>query len=69
METVMENRKVADMTLRELRDFIIQTISEFADPDAGLVLRPEVERELRDSLLSKTRISAEEAAKKLGLEW
>ena len=61
METVMENRKVADMTLRELRDFIIQTISEFADPDAGLVLRPEVERELRDSLLSESRISAEEA--------
>jgi len=61
METVMENRKVADMTLRELRDFIIQTIQEFADPDAGLVLRSEVEKELRDSLLSKTRISAEEA--------
>jgi hypothetical protein len=69
METVMGNKKVANMTLKELRDFIIQTICEFADPDSGLDLRPEVEKELKDSLLSESRISAENAAKKLGLEW
>lgn len=49
-------------TLKELQ-------TEFTDPDAELVLRPEVERELRDSLLSETRISAEEASEKLGIKY
>jgi len=62
-QAVQEKKRGKHLTtLKELK-------TKFTDPDAGLVLKPEVERELRDSLLSETRISAEEAAKKLGLEW
>ncbi|MEE4355257.1 MAG: hypothetical protein V2I97_02245 [Desulfococcaceae bacterium] len=57
------------MTLSELRNFIIRTIYEVSDPDSGLELRPEIEEELQNSLVSKVRISADEAAKKLGVEW
>jgi len=69
MENIITEKKVSDMTLSELRNFIINTIYEVADPDYGLELRPEIEKELQQSLVSKTGISAEEAAKRLGVEW
>ncbi len=69
MENIITEKKISDMTLSELRNFIISTIYEVADPDYGLELRPEIEKELHQSLVSKTGISAEEAAKRLGVEW
>ncbi|MBF0568078.1 MAG: hypothetical protein HQK95_04345 [Nitrospirae bacterium] len=46
---VAEDKKVADMTAKELKALIVQTIHEAIDPDFGFALRPEVERELLES--------------------
>jgi hypothetical protein len=63
------DKKVSDMTVKELKALIRDTIHELIDPDYGLELRPEVEHELRESLKSKERIPAEKVAEKLGLKW
>ena len=41
------------MTVRELKKLIKDTVLEIIDPDYGLELRPEVEKELRESLKQK----------------
>lgn len=53
--TVLKEKKVADMIVGELEEIIRKTISEFLDPDHRLELRPEIEKELEDSLKQKER--------------
>jgi ABC-type glutathione transport system ATPase component len=69
VSTVIEDKKVGDMTARELKSLIRDTIHELIDPVYGLELRPEIEEELRESLKSKKRTSAEKVASELGLKW
>ncbi len=71
MGTVTKEKKVADMTVGELQEIIRKTISEFLDPDYGLELRPEIEKELEKSLKQKERaegIPLEKVIKELGLK-
>ncbi len=63
------DKKVGDMTVRELKKLIKDTVLEVIDPDYGLELRPEVEKELLESMKSKERIPVEDVAKELGLKW
>ena len=63
------NKKISDMTVRELKKLIKDTVLEVIDPDYGLELRPEVEKELQESMKSKERIPVEDVAKELGLKW
>jgi signal recognition particle GTPase len=69
VSTVIEDKKVGDMTARELKSLIRDTIHELIDPDYGLELRPEIEEELRKSIKSKKRTTAKKVASELGLEW
>mgnify|MGYP006390820421 CR=1 FL=1 len=69
MVTKTMNKKVADMTVKELKELIKDVVSEVIDPDYGLELRPEVERELRGSLKRKEKgIPLEKVIKELGLK-
>ena len=71
MDTVLKDKKVGDMTIGELQDIIRKTLNEFLDPDYGLELRPEVEKDLEESLRQKERgegIPLEVVRKQLGLE-
>ena len=71
MDTVLKDKKVGDMTIGELQDIIRKTLNEFLDPDYGLELRPEVEKDLEESMRQKGRgevIPLEEVKKQLGLE-
>lgn len=71
MDTVLKDKKVGDMTIGELQDIIRKTLNEFLDPDYGLELRPEVEKDLQESMRQKERgegIPLEEVKKQLGLE-
>lgn len=63
------DKKVSDMTVRELKRLIKDTVLEVIDPDYGLELRPEVEKELQESMKSKERIPVKDVAKELGLKW
>jgi hypothetical protein len=63
-----ENKKVGDMTVKELKELIKSVLYEIIDPDYGLELRPEVEEELKKSLESKERIPVEEIIEELGLK-
>ena len=67
MCVVIENKKVSDMTVKELKEIIRNTLYELLDPDYGLELRPEIEEALKESMKSKERIPVEKVAKKLGL--
>ena len=49
------DKKVGDMTIRELKKLIKDTVLEVIDPDYGLELRPEVEKELRKSKKKKEK--------------
>ncbi len=69
MGTSIEEKKISDMTGKELKTLIKDTVLELIDPDYELELRTDVEEELNDSLRSTRRISAEEVAKDLGIEW
>lgn len=70
--------QVKDLTIEEFKLLIQETIAEtiqslVVDPDEGKQIKPEVQRQLLQSL-QRTQagdrgISAEEAAKKLGLTW
>jgi hypothetical protein len=63
------DKKVSDMTVRELKKLIKDTVLEVIDPDYGLELRPEVEAELRESMKQKGKgIPLETVVKELGLE-
>jgi len=63
------NKKISDMTVRELKKLIKDTVLEVIDPDYGLELRPEVEKELLESKKKKKKgIPLETVVKELGLE-
>ncbi|MBE9168142.1 hypothetical protein IQ238_11655 [Pleurocapsales cyanobacterium LEGE 06147] len=70
--------QVKDLTVEELKLLIQETVAEtiqslLIDPDEGKTIKPEVKQQLRESLqltqAEKGGISAEEVAKKLGLNW
>ncbi len=69
MPVTLEDKKVSDMTVGELKSLIRDAVNELIDPDYGLELRPEVEEALKKSLESKERIPVEEVAKELKLRW
>ena len=63
------NKKISDMTVKELKKLIKDTVLEVIDPDYGLELRPEVEKELMESKKKKEKgIPLETVVKELGLE-
>ena len=63
------NKKISDMTVKELKKLIKDTVLEVIDPDYGLELRPEVEKELLESMKRKGKgIPLETVVKELGLE-
>ena len=63
------DKKVSNMTVKELRKLIKDTVLEVIDPDYGLELRPEVEKELLESKKKKKKgIPLETVVKELGLE-
>ncbi|BBO16517.1 conserved hypothetical protein [Candidatus Brocadia pituitae] len=63
------DKKVGDMTVRELKKLIKDTVLEVIDPDYGLELRPGVEEELRGSIKAKEKgLPLETVIKELGLE-
>ena len=59
MATVTKDKKVGDITVRELKSLIRDSIYEVVDPDYGLELRPDVEASLKKSLKSKKCASVE----------
>ena len=65
----VSDKKISDMTVKELKKLIKQTVLEVIDPDYGLELRPEVEKELLESKKKKEKgIPLETVVKELGLE-
>jgi hypothetical protein len=62
-------RKIRDLTVDEFKALIRETILEIIDPDYGLELSPETERNLTESLGAKEKIPVEQVAERLGLEW
>ncbi len=69
MKMSTEEKKLSDMTGKELKEIIKDTVLELIDPDYELELKPGVEEELNESMRSTKRIKAEEVAKELGIEW
>lgn len=65
----IDKKKVSDITVGELKTLIRDVVKEAIDPDFGLELRPEIKKELMESLQSKERIPVEDVAEKLGLKW
>jgi hypothetical protein len=64
MSTAVKERKVSDMTVKELKSVIRDTLQELIDPDYGLELKPEVEESLKRSIKSKKRTPVEKVASK-----
>ena len=65
----VDKKRVGDMTVGELKTLIMDVVKEAIDPDYGLELRPEIKKELMESLRSKERTPVEDVAEKLGLKW
>ncbi|APB32587.1 hypothetical protein GlitD10_0284 [Gloeomargarita lithophora Alchichica-D10] len=70
--------QVKDLTIEELKLLIQETVAEtiqslLIDPDEGRQVKPEVKQQLLNSLYrtqaGERGVSAEEIAKKLGLNW
>ena len=68
-QEAIDKKKVGDMTVGELKTLMRNVVREAIDPDCGLELRPDVEKELIESSQSKERIPVEEVAENLGLKW
>jgi len=67
---IASDKKVGDITVRELRELVREIVAEIVDPDYGLELRDEVIEALRESWEQKKRgegIPLEKAKNKLGL--
>ena len=67
---IASDKKVGDITVRELRELVREVVAEIIDPDYGLELRGEVIEALQESWEQKRRgegISLEEVKDKLGL--
>ena len=69
MSPIVKNTKVSDMTVREFKEVIKETLYEVIDPDYGLEIKPDFVKKLKASLRSKKRIPVEAVAKKLRLTW
>jgi hypothetical protein len=70
MQTAVKTKKVGDMTTAELKNLIKDTLFEVIDPDHGLELHAEVEKELlksRKQRKSGQGLPLKEAKKRLGL--
>jgi len=68
---IISDKKVADITLSELKELIREIILETLDPDYGLELRDEVVESLQESFEQKDRaegISLQEAKSRLGIK-
>jgi hypothetical protein len=74
----VKNMQVTDLTVEELKILIQETVAEtiqsiLLDPDEYKEVKLEVKQQLLDSLRRTKKgergISAEEVAKKLGLNW
>jgi len=68
---ITTDKKVAEITLGELKELIREVILETIDPDYGLELRDEVLEALRESFEQRDRsegISLQEAKNRLGVE-
>ena len=67
---IASDKKVADITLSELKELIKEAIFETIDPDYGLELRDEAVEALRESFEQKRKgegISLKEAKNKLSI--
>lgn len=70
MPTTIEDKKITELTVRDLKTLIRGVLSELIDPDYGLELRPEVEKELRESMKQNERgegLPLQEVKKRLGI--
>lgn len=70
MPTTIDEKKITDLTVSDLKTLIRDVLSELIDPDYGLDLRPEVEKGLRESMKQKERgegLPLQEVKKRLGL--
>lgn len=70
MPTTIEDKKITEITVGDLKTLIRDVLSELIDPDYGLELRPEVEKELRESMKQKERgegLPLQEVKNRLGL--
>ena len=70
MPTTIEDKKITELTVSDLKSLIRDVLSDLIDPDYGLELRPEVEKELRESMKQKERgegLPLQEVKKRLGL--
>ena len=68
------NTRINEISLEELKAYINETVDSrleerLGDPDIGLEIKAEVIEAIRKSRKSKVHIPAEEAAKRLGLNW
>jgi len=64
---IASDKKVGDITVRELRELVREIVAEIVNPDYGLELRDEVIEALRESWEQKKRgegIPLEKASKK-----
>jgi len=64
---IASDKKVGDITVRELRELVREIVAEIVDPDYGLELRDEVIEAMRESWEQKKRgegIPLEKASKK-----
>lgn len=69
--SIASDKKVADITLGELKELIREVILETLDPDYGLELRDEVVQALQESFQEKEQgegIALEETKDRLGLK-
>lgn len=67
---IASDKKVGDITVRELRELVREIVAEIVDPDYGLELRDEVIEALRESWEQKKRgegIPLDKAKNKLGV--
>lgn len=68
--SIASDKKVGDITVRELRELVREIVAEIVDPDYGLELRDDVIEALRESWEQKRRgegIPLEKAKNKLGV--
>lgn len=72
----MNQTKVADLTVDQLKTLIRETVAEtlaemLRDPDEGLALRQDFVVQLQESLSEREDdlVPAQEVAERLGLEW
>lgn len=66
----IEEKKLSDITGKELKELIKDTLLEIIDPDYGLELLPSVEKSLKESINEKKDgkgITLEDAKEELGI--